>query len=212
MTSEAIVSTDKLIEQLVSGERFFSNEYNAHLAGGAVRDSLFGKPVSDYDLFINYNLSMAEEEMLVYPYITSKVVCVVRSGLGASKNGIKLIKTSKTSNEYYKDNDFLAYRSEDGRLNVILCRTDIDIQQKIRSFPVSLSQIGICLSKHGHGELVVGNGFKWSMKHRQALYHTNDEYVKKIMGKYWDWKWVQVAPYDMRMGGRHHFSTVLEEF
>lgn len=90
MTSEAIVSTDKLIEQLVSGERFFSNEYNAHLAGGAVRDSLFGKPVSDYDLFINYNLSMAEEEMLVYPYITSKVVCVVRSGLGASKTELSL--------------------------------------------------------------------------------------------------------------------------
>jgi len=208
------MDTDKLIEQLISGERFFNESSNAHLAGGAVRDSLFCKPVSDYDLFVNHPIGLAQEEMLLYKYPISHEVRVLpmpSRTMEWTKDGIRLIKTSK---EYYKESDFLAYRSEDGKLNVMLCRNDFNIEQKIRSFPVSLSQIGIRLSERGHGKLVVGEGFVWSMKKRLALYHTKDEYVKKIMAKYSDWEWAQVAPDDWRMGGPYFSYTgpVIEEF
>lgn len=200
MTGEVIVSTDKLIEELVSGERFFDNDSNAHLAGGAVRDSLLGKPVSDYDLFINFPLELAEKELLLYKFGLSPEVRVmpglVRSLKADPECGIKLIKTSK---EYYKESDFLAYRSEDGKLNVMLCRMQDDIKQMIRRFPVSISQIGICLCEHGRGELVVGEGFKWSMENRRVLYHTRDKYAEKIMAKYWDWEWEQALPVDRRL-------------
>lgn len=194
-----MITTDKLIEQLISGERFFDSFSNAYLAGGAVRDSLLGKPISDYDLFINYNLFPAEKEMFLYAFHTSPEVRVMLAGksLIDGKDGIKIVRTSK---EYYKDSDFQSYRSMDGKLNVMICRSGLDIQQKIRSFPVSLSQIGIRLSERGHGKLVVGEGFVWSMKKRLALYHTKDEYVNKIMSKYRDWEWAQVAPDDRRMG------------
>lgn len=197
-----MITTDKLIEQLISGERFFDSFSNAHLAGGAVRDSLLGKPISDYDLFVNYyDLSNAAEEMFIYPYHSCREVRIVSmfaaGPVDDGEDGIKLIKTSE---EYYKGSDFLAYRSVDGKLNVMLCRNDFNIEQKIRSFPVSLSQIGVRLSERGHGKLVVGAGFVWSMEKRLALYHTKDEYVNKIMAKYRDWEWAQVAPDDWRMG------------
>lgn len=195
-----MITTDKVIEQLISGERFFDSDSNAHLAGGAVRDSLFGKPVSDYDLFLNFPIGLAKDEMLLYVFRYSPEVRVVTLtkpwAPERAKDGIRLIKTSK---EYYKESDFLSYRSEDGKLNVMLCRMQDDIKQMIRRFPVSISQIGICLCEHGRGELVVGEGFKWSLENRRVLYHTKDKYAKKIMDKYWDWEWEQALPVDRRL-------------
>ena len=194
------MNTDELIQQLISGERFFDSGSNAHLAGGAVRDSLFGKPISDYDLFLNFPIGLAEDEMLLYVFSYSPEVRVVTMTKpytpGFVEDGIRLIKTSK---EYYKGNDFLSYRSEDGKLNVMLCRMQDDIKQRIRNFPVSISQIGIGLCEHGRGELVVGDAFKWSLENRRVLYHTNDKYAKKIMDKYEDWEWEQVLPVDKRL-------------
>jgi len=195
------MNTDELIQQLISGERFFDSLSNAHLAGGAVRDSLFGKPVSDYDLFLNFPIDLAQEEMFLYIFQHSqevRVIPLVKPRPPArAKDGIRLIKTSK---EYYKESDFLSYRSEDGKLNVMLCRSQADIKQMIRRFPVSISQIGICVERQGHGELVVGEGFKWSLENRRVLYHTRDKYAEKIMAKYWDWGWDRVFPFDWRFG------------
>lgn len=193
------MNTDELIKELISGERFFGSDSNAHLAGGAVRDSLFGKPVSDYDLFLNFPIGLADKEMFLYKYHLSPEVRVIHMPsrpTPVDKDGIRLIRTSK---EYYKESDFLAYRSEDGKLNVMLCRMQDDIKQMIRSFPVSISQIGICVSWQGHGELVMGEGFKWSLENRRVLYHTKDKYAKKIMDKYADWEWEQVLPVDRRL-------------
>jgi len=195
-----MITTDKVIEQLISGERFFDSPSNAHLAGGAVRDSLFGKPVSDYDLFLNFPIGLAKDEMLLYVFRYSPEVRVVTLTKPwtpeRAKDGIRLIKTSK---EYYKESDFLSYRSEDGKLNVMLCRMQDDIKQMIRRFPVSISQIGICVARQGHGELVMGTGFKWSLENRRVLYHTKDKYAKKIMDKYGDWEWEQALPVDRRL-------------
>jgi len=195
-----MITTDKLIEQLISGERFFNNDSNAHLAGGAVRDSLFGKPVSDYDLFLKFPIDIAQKEMFLYIFHHSPEVRVIPMPSRRAMTAVTGVKIVRTSKEYYKENDFLSYRSEDGKLNVMLCRPGDDIKQKIRSFPVSISQIGICLCEHGRGELVVGEGFKWSLENRRVLYHTRDKYAEKIMAKYWDWKWDRVSQIDGRFG------------
>jgi len=193
------MDTDKLIEQLVSGERFFDSDSNAHLAGGAVRDSLFGKPVSDYDLFLNFPIDHAQKEMFLYLFHHSPEVRVIPMPSRRAMTSVTGVKIVRTSKEYYKESDFLSYRSEDGKLNVMLCRPGDDIKQRIRSFPVSISQIGICVARQGHGELVVGDGFKWSMVNRRVAYHTKDKYAEKIMAKYEDWKWDRMFATDRRL-------------
>lgn len=186
------------------------------VAGGALRDSWFDKPVNDLDVFVFHDPQVKEF------YTTSDILTVEllgrsslifgnnpSSSLGSSSN---MVVFKKETGGEYEESNFISYRSEEvPGVNIILMENYSEKGTKeerreelaldlINGFPCSISQIAWCPHLD---QWWLTDQFKHTAETKEVLVDRDGlgYYHDKIAEKYSVVHW----PASFKGGGMSHF-------
>lgn len=181
------LTAEGLLDGSILGE-----EQAFYVAGGALRDTLLDKPITDVDLFT----WMPDNEFEVILHNKRCYVWYDTSGLTfayPNKNAMGrdfLFELQDNWEEEYEA-DFLPFVSKDvPGVNLVVCKEypykPDWMHKRMALFPCNISKV----MKHLHtGELVVDEEFIRGVNSRTVVFNdrATEKYKKKISDKYSDW-------------------------
>lgn len=165
------------------------------IAGGAIRDSVFGKEIKDVDVFVGVNDGLFSK-LISSPTATlifagGKYKCMGMLSYVPPVSSDSVILLRKSTNEYYgKSSDFISYQSDElPGLNVIVVdHKGVKDNKKwigalLQTFPASISKIALDLED---GEMIMTEDFIKTFKTKKILYTEwcPPEYRSRLMEKY----------------------------
>lgn len=182
-----------IVEQLVTGGMCsVPNWDRCCIAGGAIRDSLYGKPIKDVDLFIGVSEGLYEVlKDCEYAQLAIDNHRDILMGImtRTSKHGTMVLKKN-TKSYYGKRPDFISYQSIDNpELNVIVVEhKDVKTNKEwigklLQTFPASISKVALDLED---GEMIMTEDFIETLLNKKILYTQwcPSEYRSRLMEKY----------------------------
>lgn len=148
------------------------------VAGGSLRDTIYSKPISDYDLYVtpevfNYLVTVGEINQFV-------------------------VNSHSTYKPEYKQsfiNGVLKYEENGLKIDIICLAYNCSLSAVIQQFPLSISQVA-CLFQIpaiGHMLLLTTDDFETTYKNHIVTYDPDPKYVNyinKIKAKYHDFEFI----------------------
>lgn len=165
------------------------------IAGGAIRDSLFGKPVKDLDVFQWFyggKTALGEVASKGLVHYTSAGI-ITGWDYGISGRTKPFIAFHKSPIPYGESTEFCSmYSSDVPGVNLILIPESPGVGELrkcilkfISNFPVSISQVAYLPSDD---ELIFTEDFAKSAETKVVKFRDGD-YANRIYSKYSDWEW-----------------------
>lgn len=165
------------------------------IAGGAIRDSLFGKPVKDLDVFqwlYGSKTTLADVARRGIVHYTSAGT-ITGWDHGISGRTKPFIAFHKSPTPYGESTEFCSMYSNDvPGVNLILIPESPgvgtlrkSVLKFISNFPVSISQVAYLPAED---ELIYTEAFAESAETKVVKYISGD-YANRIYSKYADWLW-----------------------
>ena len=140
---------------------------NSVVAGGAIRDTLLGKPIKDIDIFV-LTSSWSSAQRLQFSSIINKLAfnCV--------------------SDVDYEDANRIVYRNSDDfelPIDIILDKKHTSFKSLVAHFPASISR---CMHTPKTNTVYTSKGFDATQKYNKILLSNecSKEYVNRIKHKY----------------------------
>lgn len=148
------------------------------VAGGSIRDTVYSKPISDYDIYVTPN---------IFNYLVT---------IGEINQFV--INSHSTYKPEYKQsfiNGVLKYEENGLKIDIICLANNYSLSEVIQQFPLSISQIA-CLFQIpaiGHMLLITTDDFETTHKNHIVTYDPDPKYVNyinKIKTKYDDFEFI----------------------
>lgn len=170
-------------------------EYRVVIAGGAVRDTLFGKPVKDVDVFVVRSREEDDFSEAPQKYVARRIAKLLNATI------------ETTSEQAYVGNDEEVYATYDlelsdkeypdlPRVNLIFVQ---DLERALNEFPDTISQVYL----DEEGEPVYSDTFRDALVGNENQVFTrlppDNRRVQRLQEKYGSMRWVQVPDNDPRL-------------